>query len=91
MPELKKIIEEDYPEKNGYIYKVLTLEISNTIFEYIFIGLKKSTTFGSFGYIEDPSMYVRSSNPKDYKKNKPIVTRLIKTGMKLDKIDIIIS
>lgn len=91
LPELKKIIEEDYPEKNGYIYKVLTLEISNSIFEYIFIGLKKSKTFGSFGYVEDPSMYVRSSNPKDYKKNKPIVTRLIKTGMKLDKIDIIIS
>lgn len=91
LPELKKIIEEDYPEKNGYVYKVLTLEISNTIFEYIFIGLKKSKTFGSFGYVEDPSMYVRSSNPKDYKKNKPIVTRLIKTGMKLDKIKLVIN
>lgn len=91
VPEVKKILEEDYPEKNGYVYKVLTLEISNTIFEYIFIGMKKSKTFGIFGYVEDPDVYVRSSNPDDYALSKPIVTRFIKTGMKLDKIDIVIS
>lgn len=91
LPEIKKLIEEDYPEKNGYVYKVLTLEISNTIFEYIFIGMKKSKTFGIFGYVEYPDVYIRSSNPEDYSINKPIVTRFVKTGMKLDKVDIFIS
>lgn len=89
--EIKKLLEAEYPEKNGYVYKVLTLEISNTIFEYIFIGLKRSKAYGSFGYVEDADTYIRSSNTEDYSKNKPIVTKFIKTGMKLDKIDIIIS
>lgn len=89
--DIKNILVQEYPEKNGYVYKALTLEISNTIFEYIFIGLKKSKIYGSFGYVEEPDMYIRNSNNNDYLKNKPIVTKFIKTGMKLDKIDIVIN
>lgn len=89
-PPLLDYLRAMYTEK-VYSYKAISIDIGYDIFEYIFLGLNKARYVSSFGYCMTGTKFMRTDNKRENGTNKPIITEIVKTSLKLESINIMIS